>query len=88
MAEESTVVEELKVLDAEDVGSLFLCCSTVMYSHKRMAKKKARVVSWEMAHCSGERFFFAVLAMTQFGIAFCCFFFGLRFCRLRIGGVE
>ncbi len=56
-----------------------------------MAKKKARIVSCDMAHCDSIRFRFAILAMMQAGMAFCCFSFGSAFlkalncqCRMKL----
>ena len=79
VAEESTVFEELKVSDAEDFGSSFFVLLDLDVFTQAHGKEKARVVSWEMARCSGVRFFFAILAMTQTGTAFCCFSFGSSF---------
>lgn len=66
----------------------FSCCETLTYSHDRMAKKKARVVSCEIAICREVRFNLANCAMTQAGMACCCFsggslFLNARYCRCR-----
>ncbi len=56
---------------------LFLARVTFRYSHDHMAKKIAMVVSCPIAHCNFVFFCFAILAMTQMGMAFCCFCLGL-----------
>ncbi len=43
-----TVLEETKVSEAKDFCTSFSCCGILMYSQERMAKKKARMVSWAM----------------------------------------
>ncbi len=48
-----------------------------------MAKKKARIVSCDMARCNSVRFRFAISAMTQAGMTFCCFSFGSAFLKAR-----
>jgi hypothetical protein len=48
-----------------------------MYMHKRMAKKKARMVSSNIACCSSVNFRFAILVMTQAGMALLLLFFGV-----------
>ena len=61
----------------------FSCCGTLTYSHERMAKKKARIVSCEFVHCCSVSCCLAILAMTQTGMAFCCFSFGSLFLKAR-----
>ena len=79
VAEESTIFEESKVSETEDFGSSFFMLLNFDVFTQIRGKEKARVVSWEMEHCSGVRFFFTILAMTQAGMAFCCFSFGSSF---------
>jgi len=79
VAEELTVLKNRRFRTRRISVLRFLCCWTLTYSHKRMTKKKARVGSWEMVRCSGMRYFFAILAMMQVGITFCCFSFGSSF---------
>ena len=42
----------------------FSCCGTLTYSHERMAKKKARMVSCEIVHCCSVSWRLAISAMT------------------------
>ena len=48
-----------------------------------MAKKKARIVSCEVTHCNSVSCCLEILAMTQVGMAFCCFSLGLTFLKAR-----
>ena len=48
-----------------------------------MAKKNARMVSCEVAHCSSVSLRLAISAMTQAGMAFCCFSLGSAFLKAR-----
>ncbi len=48
-----------------------------------MAKKKAIIVSCEIAHWFSVSFCLAILAMMQAGIAFCYFSFGSAFLKAR-----
>ncbi len=56
--------------------SLFLAWVTFRYLQDCMAKSIATVVSCPLACCYSVFFRFAIFAMTQMGIAFCCFCFG------------
>ncbi len=56
---------------------LFLAWVTFRYSYDCMAKKIAMVVSCPMDCCNSVFFCFAILVMTQMGMAFCCFCLGL-----------
>jgi hypothetical protein len=55
---------------------LFLAWVIFRYLDDCMAKKIETVVSSLMAHCNSVFFCFAILAMTQMGMAFCCFCLG------------
>ncbi len=48
-----------------------------------MAKKKARMVSCNIAGCNFVDFRFAISAMTQARMVFCCFSLGLAFLKAR-----
>ena len=75
VAEESTIFEESKVLEAEDFGSLFFVLLNFDVITQAHGKEKGK--SCELG--DGTLHFFAILAMTQAGIAFCCFSFGSSF---------
>jgi hypothetical protein len=48
-----------------------------------MAKKNARMVNCEVAHCNSVSVHFAISAMTQAGMAFYCFSLGSVFLKAR-----
>ncbi len=79
MVDEPTIFEESKVSESKDYGLLFFLLWDFDILEQMHCKEEGKNGELQDCTCSSVNRCLAILAMTQAGMAFCCFPFGLAF---------